>query len=70
MQWLHDLPHEQLLKVIDLAVETRQSVRKDYKGEEEQRIRERKQNIEQAHIRREALKQKAQQERQVLHKCI
>ena len=58
MQWLHDLPHEQLLKVIDLAVETRQSVRKDYKGEE-QRIRERKQNIEQAHIKKGSFKAKS-----------
>lgn len=66
MQWLHDLPHEQQLKVIDLAVETRQSVRKEYKDEEEQRIRDRRQNMEQAHLRREVLKRKAQQERQEL----
>ena len=42
MQWLHDLPAEEQLKVIDLAVETRENVRKECKVEEEQRAREKK----------------------------
>ncbi len=66
LQWLENLTSEQQLKVIDLAVENRLSVQKEYKDEEEQRIRERRQNMVQANVRREALKRKAQQERDKL----
>ena len=66
MQWLHDLPEEQQVEVIDLAVDMRQSVRQESKNEEEQREKERRQNMIHAHNRREALKEKAQQERDEL----
>ena len=66
MQWLHTLPDEQQVQVIDLAVEMRQGVWKQIKDEEEQRARERRQNMVQVHTRREALKRKAQQERNEL----
>ena len=63
MQWLHSLPDEQQIQVIDLAVESRQAVQKECKHEEQQRAIVRRQNMAQAHIRREVVKQKAQQER-------
>ena len=66
MQWLHSLPDEQQIQVIDLAVESRQAVQKECKHEEQQRAIVRRQNMAQAHIRREAVKQKAQQERNQL----
>ena len=61
MQWLHDLPDEEQLKVIDLAVEKRRSVRKEYKDEKE--LRERRQNMVLANARGEALKRKTQKEK-------
>ena len=66
MDWLHDLPNEQQVQVIDLAVEMRQTVRREYRDEEEQRAKERRRNMVQSHVRREALKQKAEQERNEL----
>ena len=66
VEWLHDLPSEQQLKVIDLAIEKREEVRKEFKSEQEHRIRDRRQKLLQRHIRREALRQKAQQERDEL----
>ena len=66
MQWLHTLPDEKQVQVIDLAVEMRQGVWKQIKDEEEQRARERRQNMVQVHTRREVLKRKAQQERNEL----
>ena len=64
MKWLNELPHEQQLRVLDLAVKERQNVAKEYENEEEkeERVKQRRQNMLQAHLRREALKQKAQQE--------
>ena len=66
MKWLDELPCEQQLRVLDLAVKERQNVVKEYKNEEEERGKQRRQNMLQAHLRREALKQKAQQERDEL----
>ena len=66
MKWLDKLPREQQLRVMDLAVKERQNVAKEYKNEEEERGKQRRQNMLQAHLRREALKQKAQQERDEL----
>ena len=66
VKWLHDLPEQQQLKVIDLAVDKRQSVQSEYRDEEERRITERRQNMAQTNVRREALKRKVQQERDEL----
>lgn len=63
IKWLNDLPCKQQNEVIDLAVEMRQSVQKECKSEDEQRAIRRRQMMTHAHTRREALKKKAQQER-------
>ena len=44
-------------RVLDLAVTERQNVAKEYRNEEE-RNKQRRQNMLQAHLRREALKRK------------
>ena len=49
MKWLHKLPSEQQLKVLDLAVKDRQKVAQQYKRE---RDKQRRQNMLQAHIKR------------------
>ena len=66
MKWLDELPCEQQLKILDLAVKERQNVAMEYKNEEEERSKQRRQNMLQAHLRREALKRKAQEERDEL----
>ena len=65
MKWLDELPREQQLRILDLAVKERQNVAKEHKNEEE-RSKQRRQNMLQAHLRREALKRKAQEERDEL----
>ncbi len=66
MKWLHELPNEQQVRVLDLAVKERQNVAKEYRNEEEERSKRRRQNMLQAHLRREALKRKNQEERDEL----
>ena len=66
MKWLHELPSEQQLNVLDLAVKGRQKVAQESKREDEQRDKQRRQNMLQAHIKREALKQKVRQEKDEL----
>ena len=66
MRWLNELTDDQQGKVMDLAIESRQKVCKEYKDEEEERAMERRKHMAQAHIRREALKLKAHQERNAL----
>ena len=66
MKWLHELPNEQQARVLDLAVTERQNVAKEYRNEEEERSKQRRQNMLQAHLRREALKRKIQEERDEL----
>ena len=63
MKWLDELPCEQQFKVLDLAVK---EIAKEYRDEEEDRSKQRRQNMLQSHIRREALKRKAQQEQDEL----
>ena len=65
MTWLHDPSEGKQKQVIDLAVK-RRAVQMDCKNQAEQRCQLSRKNMMQAHIRREALKQKAQQERESL----
>ena len=66
LQWLNDLPDEQQLEIISLAVDKRKNVRQRYKDLEEQRTQKRKQGMLHAKILREALKKKSQLERDEL----
>ena len=66
MEWLDKLPGEQQLEVLDLAVESRKLVREECKEMEKETTKKRLQNLKQAHIRREALKQKAELEKERL----
>ena len=66
LQWLGSLTNDQQCEVIDLAVKKRLSVQREYKSEEEQRIKQRRQNMVQANVRREAMKRKEKLERDEL----
>ena len=66
MEWLDKFPNEQQLRVLDLAVETRKFVREECKEMEEQTTKKRLQNLKEAHLRQEALKQKAELEKERL----
>lgn len=66
MKWLQQLPNEQQQKVLDLAVEKRSEVLKDRKEENQKRSKERQDHLLQAHIKRKALEQRAQKERDML----
>ena len=65
MKWLYNLPEGEQ-EVIDLAVTRRKAVQKDCQDEAERRTESRRENMMQAHTRREALKKKAQKEKDSL----
>lgn len=65
MQWLQELPDEQQVQVVDMAVEMRQKVRKELQDEEEQRAKERRENMVHSHTRKEALKRKMKEVRKL-----
>ena len=66
MQWLHELPDKEQSKVLNLAIKERPRVVQEYRKVEEQRSKQRQQNMLLENERREALKRKKQKERDEL----
>ena len=66
LRWLDDLPEKQQASVLDLAVKEKQSIVKEYKDEEQQQAMQRRQNMLQANVRKEALRRKAHEEKEQL----
>lgn len=62
IKWLHDLPSTEQDKVVELAVARRAQVSKESK-EDLRNSNRRREKLKQAHIRRQALERRAQQER-------
>lgn len=68
MQWFHQLPHDKRDYIIKLAIKRRAEVEKLYKAEEVERSRKRRDKMVQEKHRRDALKQRADAERERLAK--
>ena len=66
IQWLQDLSSTEQDKVVELAVRWRAEVSKESKEEDLKNSNQRREKMKQAHIRRQALKKRAQQEREKL----
>ena len=66
MKWLSDLPDEEQLAVVDMAVKQRRCVSKEYKDEENERFEQRKQNMIKQNTKRVALKEKMCREKEKL----
>lgn len=66
IHWLHDLPSSEQDKVIELAVARRAQVSKESKEEDLRNSNQRREKLRQAHVRKQALERRAQQEREKL----
>ena len=66
IQWLQDLSSTEQDKVVELAVRRRAEVSKESKQEDLKNSNQRREKMKQAHVRRQALKKRAQQEREKL----
>ena len=68
IQWLEGLTEPQQHQVIDLAVRSRQDVKISFKEEEDKRAGKRRENMEKAHAKHEAMKNKLKLEKEKLSK--
>ena len=63
LQWLEEIPDDQQAKVLDLAFECREDVKRKRVKEEEVRSKHRRERMQQDHTRKEAIKYKEQKEK-------
>ena len=66
MKWFQELPQEEKQAVSCLAKKSRDDVMKKYREEELMRQKQRQENMKRCHERREAIKEKAAREKEVL----
>ena len=66
LQWLSNLPKEEQIAVVDMAVKQRRHVTKQYKDEERERSEHRKHNIVKDNAKRAALKERLCSEKEQL----
>ena len=66
MQWLEELREEKQQRVLDLAVECRRKMLKERKEKNVRRGEKRREQILQAHVRRQVLQQRSQKEKDKL----
>ena len=63
LKWLSSLPEKNQASVVNLAVKERKNVAEKCKSEEQKRAAQRQQNMMQAHLQRETLRQKQEAEK-------
>ena len=66
LKWLSDLPDEEQLAVVDLAVQQRRQVTREYKKEEQLRAEQRRKHMIEANAKREAAQKKCRKEKEKL----
>ena len=66
LKWLSDLPDEEQLAVVDLDVQQRRQVTREYKKEEQLRAEQRRKHMIEANAKREAAQKKCREEKEKL----